>query len=59
MSKLSYDGDEPLLTIKLSKFLNKKIMIDMSFVASHLSFYSQTKQNDEKLLVEYKKLIEK
>ncbi len=59
MLKHSHYDDEHLLSTELSKFLNKKIMIDMSFVASHLSFYSQAKQDNEKLLVEYKKLIEK
>ena len=37
--------------------LNKKIMIDMSFVVSHLSYTFQNKQDDEKLLVEYRKLL--
>ncbi len=57
MLKLSYDGDEPVLTAELSKFLNKKIMIDMSFVASHLSFSFQLKQDDKKLLFDYDELF--
>ncbi len=59
MLKYFYNGDsdEFSLSVELSKFLNKKIMIDMSFVASHLSFSFQLKQDDKKLLFEYDELF--
>ena len=51
-------SDEVYLTAKLSKILQKKILIETSFVVSHLSFHSQLKkQNDKLLLVEYNKLL--
>ena len=51
-------GDEYTMTVLLSKLLNKKIMIDMSFVVSHLSFRGQKEQDDQEMLVKYGKLLE-
>ena len=54
----NYNKDENYLTLELSKILQKKILVETSFVVSHLSFHSQLKkQNDKLLLVEYNKLL--
>ena len=50
--------DEYFLTADLSKILQKKILVETSFVVSHLSFGSQPKQNDKQLLIEYNKLLQ-
>jgi len=50
--------DEQWLTVELSKLLQKKVMICMPLVVSHLSFYTQKKsQNDDFLLDEYKRIL--
>lgn len=51
----SYYRDEHFLTSKLSKSIQKPLLINMSFTVAHLSFASQSKeQNDQELIVKYK-----
>ncbi len=48
--------DEHYLTVETSKRLQKSVMICMPFVSSHLSFYSQGRQDDAMLIGSYARL---
>ncbi len=50
--------DEKFLTAELSNQLNKHVQIFMPLVSSHLSYFTQSLQNDDDLIVKYFKWID-